>query len=346
MFQYALEKALLSSSPGLAECAPAAAELGSGSSAVGVHATLEGLAPNTTYFYRLTASNTVGPAEGEVQELLTLPDPPQVATGEAAGIGPYSAVINATVNPGASGHAAQDDTTYHFQYSSDESFGSHTATLDAGEGTSPVPVHAQLEGLAPGTTYHYRILASNDNNQTPQITTGQPHTFTTVATPPVLSGAEAAQITTSSALVTATLQPQGLPTRWELTLGTSPQTLEYKAAGNSMSPEAEPIGAPLENLQSNTTYYYKLTATNPDGSTETPEATFTTPPGLPPTQTVTSPTGGFPILGIPPNIFPTEARVTSTTPKKIAKCPRGRKRAKGGRCARIKRKVAKHPKKG
>jgi phosphodiesterase/alkaline phosphatase D-like protein len=194
-------------------------------------------------------------------------------------------------------------------------------------------VHADLENLEPARTYHYRIIASNNNDKTPQQVIGEPHAFTTIAVPPILTGAEAGQITQSTAVITATLQAQGLPTRWELQLATNPGALEYKAAGNSTSPEAETIGAQLENLQPNTTYYYKLTAENPDGATETSILSFTTTTNPAP-QTAQAPS--FPILGVPPNVFPAEAKVTSTTPKKTAKCPKGHKRNKG-RCVRIKR---------
>jgi hypothetical protein len=345
-FHYALEVPLLASSPSVAECEPPFAQLGSGNTGEPVSAKLEGLQANTVYFYRLTAANNVGPAEGPIEEFLTLPNPPTVQTLEASALTPYTAVINATVNPGASGHAAQDDTTYQFQYSTDETFSSQTPIADAHEGTTPLEVHAQLEGLAPGTIYHYRILATNNNTGTPQTTTGEPHTFTTIPTPPILTGAGATQVSSSSALITATLQTQGLPTRWELQLATNPAALQYNAAGNTSSPEAEPVGVQLENLQPNTTYYYKLTAENPDGNTETTEAAFTTLPGASPTPIVTSPTSAFPILGVPPNIFPTETKITSTTPKKTTKkCPKGSKRTKQGRCVKIKRK-GKRAKKG
>jgi hypothetical protein len=345
-FQYALEESLLNAS--VAECVPHAGELGAGVTGVEVAANLEGLAPNTTYYYRLSARNNTGKGEGAtVQHLLTLPNPPTVQTGQAGEIQSYSAMISATVNPGSAGHSAQDDTTYYFQYSSAESPSNQTPLIpaDAGEGTSPVEVHAALENLEPGTIYHYRILASNNNDKTPQLVIGETRTFTTVPTPPILIGASATMVTQSSAVIAATLQTEGLPTRWELRLATSPESLQYQAAGNTTSPEGEPVSVALEGLQPSTTYYYKLTATNPNGSTET-EATFTTLPGPSPTQLVTSPTSAFPILGIPPNIFPTEAKVTSTIPKKkIAKCPKGRKRSKG-RCVKTKRKHGKHAKKG
>jgi hypothetical protein len=324
VFQYDLDKASLAGSPSLAECAPPAAELGSGKTGVAVTAKLEALAPNTIYYYRLTASNNTGPAEGTVQEFLTLPDPPTVQTEEASGLTPYTALLNATVNPGASGHTAQDDTTYQFQYSTDETFSSQTPVTDAGEGTNPVPVHAQLEGLQPGTTYHYRVLATNDNNQTPQTTTGQPKTFATVPTPPVLSGTTAGQITASSAQIVATLQPQGLPTRWELQLGTSPGALEHQAAGNTSSPEGEVLTLQLENLQPGVTYYYRLTAQNPDGEAPPAEGRLTTSP--PSTNLGSLASTGFPLLFVPPNIFP--GQTPTTPPPTVRKLTNAQKLAK------------------
>jgi hypothetical protein len=315
-FQYALEESLLSSGPSIAECFPATAEIPPVSSGVPVGALLEGLAANTTYYYRLAATNLTGTTAGATEQLLTLPDPPVAGTLEATAVAPRSARINATVNPEAQGHPAQDDTTYSFQYSTDESFSTQTPLGDAGEGTSPVPVHANLEGLEPDTLYHYRIVAANNNDKTPQQVIGEPRTFTTVATPPVLSGAGAGQITQSSAVIAATLDPRGLPTRWALQLATTPETLQPTAAGNGTSPAAEPIGVQLENLQPGVTYYYRLTAENPDGAADTGILTFTTSPP-PPTTQATNPYLSFPLLSVPPNIFPTQTGTITIIPKSL-----------------------------
>jgi hypothetical protein len=281
---------------------------------VEVSAPVSGLQPNAEYSVCLIATNALEEtAQGTMVSFLTLPNPPAVATGEATGITPRSATINATVNPNAAGHSTQDDTTYQFQYSTDESFTSQTPITDAGEGTSPIPVQASLEGLEPGTTYHYRITATNNNDKTPQQTTGEARTFTTVATPPVLSGAGIGQITQSSAVIAATLDTRGLPTRWALQLATNPEGLQPKAAGNSTSPEAEPIGVQLENLQPGVTYYYRLTAENPNGTADTGILAFTTSPASAVSQ-VTSPYPGFPLLPVPPNAFPTETGTITATP--------------------------------
>jgi phosphodiesterase/alkaline phosphatase D-like protein len=303
-FHYALEESLAGAT--VKGCTPAAETLGSGNTPVPVSATIEGLAPNTTYYYRLTAANGTGASESEpTQQLLTLPNPPVVATGSPSALTPTSATLAGTVNPGSAGHSAQDDTTYRFQYSTDESFSASSTVADAGEGTSAVPVQASLHGLEPGTTYHYRLIAQNNNDKTSQQVTGEPQTFTTIPTPPALTGAGATQITASSALITTTLETQGLPTRWELQLGTSPAALQYQAAGNTASPEPQPIGAQLEHLQPGVTYYYRLIAESPDGTGETGILAFTTT--APPPASGGAVAAVFPLLTVPPNAFPSEA---------------------------------------
>jgi hypothetical protein len=52
-------------------------------------------------------------------------------------------------------------------------------TGDAGSGSSPVSVSGALSGLAPSTTYHYRLVATNADG----TATGDDATFTTAAAP-------------------------------------------------------------------------------------------------------------------------------------------------------------------
>jgi len=53
------------------------------------------------------------------------------------------------------------DTTYYWQYGPTTSYGTQTASVDVGGGQAPVQVPSALTGLAPGTTYHYRLVAVN-----------------------------------------------------------------------------------------------------------------------------------------------------------------------------------------
>jgi hypothetical protein len=53
------------------------------------------------------------------------------------------------------------DTTYYWQYGPTVDYGAQTAPVDIGGGPAPVEVPGALSALAPGTTYHYRLVAQN-----------------------------------------------------------------------------------------------------------------------------------------------------------------------------------------
>jgi hypothetical protein len=80
--------------------------------------------------------------------------PPAAATG-AVTPGITTAALTGTVNP----HFRAAST--HFEYGATSTYGSATVDQPAGAGNADAPVSATLTGLAPGTTYHVRLVASN-----------------------------------------------------------------------------------------------------------------------------------------------------------------------------------------
>lgn len=103
-----------------------------------------------------------------------------------------------------------NDTTYWWEYGTTSAYGQRTPPTDIGGGTAPVPVSDSLTGLAPGTTYHYRLVAENlpfgteygydftlttpssstatsttSSSQNPTTTQTTTSTTTTTAAPPV-----------------------------------------------------------------------------------------------------------------------------------------------------------------
>ena len=78
-----------------------------------------------------------------------------MSTGAASGVSQNSATIAGQVNP--NGLA----TTYEFEYGTSTKYGSATATGSVGAGTTITRVSVTLNGLSSGTTYHYRLLATN-----------------------------------------------------------------------------------------------------------------------------------------------------------------------------------------
>ena len=92
---------------------------------------------------------------------------PVVTTGGAGSIEPTTAVLNGTVNPKGAA------TTYYFQLGTTSLYGTDTTPTAAGAGGKGVKVAVPISGMAPDTTYHYRLVAQNAQG----ITRGKHRTF-------------------------------------------------------------------------------------------------------------------------------------------------------------------------
>lgn len=150
-------------------CVQSPAQIGSGSSTVEVHADLSSLTPGTVYHYRLVVTNANGRGEG-ADKSLALPGPPAVS-GES-----FSQLYEVEVNVRAQIDPDFRATTYHVEYGTSEAYGQSTPESQSiGSDGSVYPVLVHLAGLAPGTTYHFRFVASNSLG----TVDGQDATFTT-----------------------------------------------------------------------------------------------------------------------------------------------------------------------
>jgi hypothetical protein len=105
------------------------------------------------------------------------PTAPTAVTGAASTIKPTSATLNATVNPN---NAVVTDC--HFEYGTTLPYSSSVpCTTLPGSGVAPVAVSATAEPLVSGTTYHFRIVATNAKG----TGEGADQTFTTLQSPEV-----------------------------------------------------------------------------------------------------------------------------------------------------------------
>ncbi len=113
------------------------------------------------------------------------PKPPFVhtgGTGGPTGVSTTSATLKGSVTPRGL------ETGYFFQYGTTTAYGAQTPTEPAGSGTAEVKVSQPITGLAPGTSYHYRIVAASaagttDGGDAVFTTKKIPLTFTIAATP-------------------------------------------------------------------------------------------------------------------------------------------------------------------
>jgi hypothetical protein len=127
-----------------------------------------------------------------------------------------------------------------------------------------------VSGLAPGV-YHYRLVASSTSG----TTQGSDLTFGSAA-PGVQTGtAEAAS--TSGVTLTGTVNPEGNTASWYFEYGTTSaygSKTSAKGAGSGTSPTG--VSSAITNLQSGTTYHYRLDASSGLGTTFGSDVTFTT----------------------------------------------------------------------
>ncbi len=143
-----------------------------------VSAQVIGLQPGMTYNFQLVATYGVGKTSvsGATQKMFTthVATAPTATMLAAEGLEETEATLEGTVNPGG------EATEYFFEYGTDTHYGQKTekATLQASGGSNQ-GVSATLKGLTPGTEYHFRLVAKN--NQGPAE--GLDHSFKTISPP-------------------------------------------------------------------------------------------------------------------------------------------------------------------
>jgi hypothetical protein len=96
---------------------------------------------------------------------------PTATTLAATLLAAAAAQLNGSVNPNGT------STTYYFEYGTTASYGTQTTSASAGSGSTALSVSATLSGLTPGTTYHFRIVATNGAG----VASGTDLTFVTVS---------------------------------------------------------------------------------------------------------------------------------------------------------------------
>ena len=236
----------------------------SGNGSTPVSATIDGLFAYTGYHYRLVATNAVGTTYGGDEVVTTAPPAlPSVSDTVASVVTPTTALLSAAINPG------YGLTIYRFEYGTDTDYGSRTPTQPAlEEDGASHPVQVAVTALLPGTTYHYRVVATNFSG----VTNGPDQAFTTPG-PPQVGPASVSQITKTTAHLETTITPVLAATTYRVEYaGHSTAEIPVGAVDNLL----HAVSVDLTGLSPGTRYPVRIVATNAHGTDVSDELVFNT----------------------------------------------------------------------
>jgi hypothetical protein len=185
-------------------------------------------------------------------QLFPLPEPgPLVSNQRAGDLQPTSASLAATLDP--EGH----ETTYQFEYGLSESYGLSTPASSLPAAFVDETVEASLSGLLPATTYHFRLVAEDDEGRTAD---GPDQTFTTL--PAVLIENEsAADLSAEAATLEAELNPLGVAAEWWVEYGSGETYGAGTAkAGLGAASSPIPVSVRVSGLSPGSLYHYRFVA--------------------------------------------------------------------------------------
>jgi hypothetical protein len=140
-----------------------------------------GLLAGTTYHYRVVVTNRGGSSYGADYTFTTAAaTPPAVETAPASSVTTTTAELSGVVL------AQALQTSYEFEVGTDTSYSGAEIFGNAGQSAAPEAVSANLQFLVPGTTYHYRLIATNVDGTTygPDMTFVTPGVAAPIAQPP------------------------------------------------------------------------------------------------------------------------------------------------------------------
>lgn len=261
----------------------AAQSIGSGFSTIPTTGYITALTPSTLYYYRLTATNSLGTTNSATKTFNTsatgTPPPvtaaPTAATVAATNIDRNSADISGNVNPKGS------PTSYWFEYGTTDSLGIATSIKSAGSSEAAQAVSTSISNLQPNTKYFFRINAQNNfgtvNGTILSFTTDGPAEIDTAEVEVKAATAVAAR----SATLQGVVKPNGATTTYWFeyssdslvgnALGTI--TTEQTVASDVASAN---VNAPITALTPGTKYNYRIAARNSEGTVRSEVMSFMT----------------------------------------------------------------------
>jgi hypothetical protein len=260
-------------------------------------------------------------------------EPPLATVDAPAPVGQLTATLRATAN--VKGHAA---ILCQFKYTDDADFQAHefsNATTvpctKAPDGSSDTSIEAKVSGLAPVTTYHYRVTVTNNGGT---VTSGG-ETFETL---PVVASTVTTQtpqaVTETSAKFVGSVNPHGgSVSDCHFEWGTSVSYGSIRPCATLPEPVSTDVEASrgVSGLAVGTTYHYRLVVKSNAGTVNGGDVAFVTAtPPPPPTPGTAPPPPAPPTTSPPPQSHPLRCR-KGFQKKRVRgklKCVRKKRRAK------------------
>jgi phosphodiesterase/alkaline phosphatase D-like protein len=238
----------------------------SGTSPQPVARNLTGLLPGTEYQYRLSATNAAG-TQTATGTFTTDVAAPTAATGDADPVGARSATVGGQINVGGG------SGTWRIEYGTDTTYGEQSGPHPVSASTSDQPISAELTGLEPATTYHFRVIADNGAG----TAVGSDASFTTSVDRPAVATGNASGVTRAAANLGGTVDPGGAATTWRIEYGLTTAYGKSTAADTLAAGTGDAfVSTPVGGLEAGKTYHYRVVAENSAGSRTGADKTFTT----------------------------------------------------------------------
>ena len=223
---------------------------------------ITGLTANTTYHFRLRATNAGGTSPNSA--VLSLPTLPDAPTSLAVGNIAQTTLTLTWTAPGGT------LTGYDLQRATDAGFTVNVTSVPV----TGTPTTTDVGGLAANTTYFFRLRALNATGPSPFAVTNATTLPNAPAAPTALTASDVAQTT----LTLNWTAPAGPVTSYTLDYSTDPA---FASNVTTLNPAGSATSQAITGLSANTTYHFRLKATNAGGTSPEATAQVLTLPTLP-----------------------------------------------------------------